>query len=94
MKRASPPATKEDVRMLMDHIGGFYDKADGRLRSLEDQVKELRTEAAASEERVIRHFDVAVEQIRQDLLGATRDKLVALEERVARIEDAIGFRSY
>lgn len=59
------PATKEDVRLLMESIGRLYD-ANERWK---EEVKE--------------HFDVVVEQLRHDLLGASKDKVELHEDRLA-----------
>ena len=65
---APSPATKEDIRLLMEQIGAYYDRVESRLAAHEDSIK--------------RHFDVRVEDIRHDLLGASKDRLEAHQDRL------------
>jgi hypothetical protein len=62
------PASKEDIRLLMESSGTFYDQTERRLVSMEEMIR-------ASEERMKEHFDLAVETIRHDLIGANRDRI-------------------
>jgi hypothetical protein len=71
-KDASPPATKHDVRLLMEQMGRHYDQVERRL--------------AAHEEEIKRHFDVTVEHIRHELGGANKDRIENHELRLARLE--------
>jgi hypothetical protein len=71
------PATKQDLQDLEARMAGHF---DGKI-----------TEAInASEDRIKRHFDVAVEAIRHDLLGANADKIALIDDRVDRIEVRLG----
>jgi hypothetical protein len=69
-------ATKEDIRLLMEQIGTYYSKT-------QEQIAEM-------EERVMRHFDLTVETIRHDLLGANKDKIENHEDRIRRLERHTG----
>jgi hypothetical protein len=73
------PASKQDIRLLMQAIGTFYDQTNRRLVSLEEMI-------LASEERMKEHVDLAVETIRHDLLGANRDRVEDHEHRIVRLE--------
>jgi hypothetical protein len=57
------------------------------LRLLEQR---LLTSSAHQKEEIIRHFDVAVENIRHDLLGANADRIELLQDRIARVEQRVG----
>ncbi len=66
------PATKQDIAMLMEQMAHFYDQTHGDMHEWKEQV--------------MFHFDVAVENIRHDLLGANRDDISNLKDRVTRLE--------
>jgi gamma-glutamyl phosphate reductase len=57
------------------------------LRSLEQRLLKA---SAEHKDEIIRHFDVAVEAIQHDLLGANADELSLLTDRVTRIENRVG----
>jgi hypothetical protein len=42
-------------------------------------------------EELKRHFDIKVETIRHDLLGANKDRIENHEQRIARLEQGVGF---
>lgn len=86
MSDNSTPATKEDIRMLMEQIGSYFDRTESRLGDLRDEME-------GSKEEIIRHFDVRVEDIRHDLLGANKDKLENHEDRLVRLERHAGLRA-
>ncbi len=81
-KRPSPPATKDDIQMLMGEIGKLYD-ANERWK---DEI--LGTNQQRKEE-IKRHFDLTVETIRHDLQGANRDRIENHEDRIVRIEQRL-----
>jgi hypothetical protein len=70
------PATKEDIRLLMEQVGTYYSQT-------QEQIAEM-------EERMMRHFDLTVETIRHDLLGANKDKIENHEDRIGRLERHTG----
>jgi hypothetical protein len=53
------PATKQDIRLLMDEIGRLYAANERWKDEIIDQVDER---IAASEERVTGHFEVVAER--------------------------------
>ena len=57
------------------------------LRSLEQRLLKA---SAAHKDEIVRHFDVAVEAIRHDLLGINADEISLLKDRVIRIENRVG----
>jgi hypothetical protein len=75
-KDASAPATKQDIRLLMEQMGRHYDQVERRLAGHEEQIK--------------RHFDVTVEHIRHDLEGANKDRIENHEHRLTRLEERTG----
>ena len=87
------PATKADIKMVMDAI-----------RDLSDQNEKWMDEIATANEKwkdeIIRHFDIKVGQIRHDLMGANRDEISSLidanekhEQRLTRLEEHAGLVS-
>lgn len=77
------PATKADITGLMEH--------------LDRSIQELYDANSRWKEEIIRHFDVAVEDIRHDLLGARRDEVELLKDghsdhelRLKRVERHVG----
>jgi hypothetical protein len=80
----SAAATKEDIRLLMEQIGGFIMKTD-------DKLEEMRDEIRASEERMKAHFDLVAETIKFDFQhGAIPDKIAQHEDRLVRVEQHLG----
>lgn len=74
-KKSSPPATKEDIKILMEQFGKLYDA--------NEQWKN----------EILRHFDVSVETIRHDLLGANKERIENHEDRITRLEHHVGIGS-
>lgn len=72
-------ATKEDIAMLMEQIGTYYDRTEKRFVKIEASIE-------ASEDRMKRHFDVVTENLHYDLLGAHKDKIQQREDRIRRLE--------
>lgn len=58
---------------------------------LMEEFATIRTEIMDAEERTKRHFDLTVETIRHDLLGANRDDIETIKDRIARLERHAGF---
>jgi hypothetical protein len=81
---ASPPATKDDLRQFMtqlsNQIEGLYAAHE---RWKEELIDEVDDRLRAAEERTKRHFDLSVEQIRHDLLGAHKDAVEVLSDHDA-----------
>ncbi len=61
----------------------FYD-----LR--EDLREDIDEKIVQSEERMKAHFDLAVETIRHDLIGANKDDIQNIKQRVKRLEEEVG----
>jgi predicted methyltransferase len=84
------PATKEDIRLLMDELGRLY-AANERWK--DDIIGQVDERIVASEERVTGYFDVVAETIRHDFRGAFSDKLDQHEDRIIRVERQAGLRA-
>jgi hypothetical protein len=50
----------------------------------------LLASSVKQKEQIMRHFDVAVEAIRGDLLGANADRIELLHDRITRVEQRVG----
>ena len=87
MPHTSPPATKADIRLLMEQMGSLYRKMEVRFADVFEHVDK---KIAASEERTKRHFDVVAENMRHDYLGAYKDRIENLDIRVQRLEHHTG----
>lgn len=70
------PATKEDIRQLMEMLGSSEDRTAKHI--------------AESESRMKHYFDVAVENIRVELAGANSDEIESIKNRIKRVEDRVG----
>ncbi len=57
------------------------------LHALEQR---LNRRIESSQQEILRHFDVTVEMIRHDLLGANTDEVASLADRVNRLERHVG----
>lgn len=80
--------------MLMDEIGKLYD-ANQRWKDEVIETLDGRIDGriAASEKRMKHHFDLAVETIRADLVGANKDRIENHEQRLTRLERHVGIAS-
>lgn len=102
----TPPATKADIEALMESIGKLYESNERWMKQLLEANEKFRDELLESMGRfktdtvdeITRHFDVVVENIRHDLIGANRDEVVSLtnakvdhEQRLLRLERTVGF---
>jgi hypothetical protein len=76
--------------LLNELIGGFYDRTERRIAHAEEGLEQRLAE---HEDRIKRHFDVTVEAIRHDLLGANRDEIEAIKDRIAPLEQHMGLVS-
>jgi hypothetical protein len=60
------------------------------IGQFEQKFYDLREEISESEERMKAHFDLAVETIRHDLVGANKDDIQNIKQRVKRLEEEVG----
>jgi len=80
------PATKEDIRLLMEGIGKLYEANEQWKADIVEQI-------AASEVRTKEHFDLVAENLTHDFQSAFRDKLEQHEDRIVRLERDAGLRA-
>ena len=94
-------ATKQDIRMLMEQMGAYYQKTEERLTSVEQEVKDVRGEVKEMrknmrdwKDEIIGEFHIVSGQHRHDLIGATKDDLALLKDtdrkhdkRITRLEE-------
>lgn len=73
-KDDTQPATKGDLKNL----------------ATKDELHGLRGEMMQMETRILRHFDMTVETIRHDLVGANRDEIEVIKDRVTKLEKHTG----
>lgn len=75
-KDASAPATKEDIRLLMEQVGHFYREWDQRTREWKQEIKD--------------HFDLVTENQLYDFKGIFSDRTEDHERRIKRLERKAG----
>jgi hypothetical protein len=86
MAKPDEPLTKGDIAQLLEVV----QRVDQRMNRLEHKVEEFKDETT-------RHFDVIVEDLRHDLIGARSDEVEVLkdgrrdhEKRIRRLEKSAG----
>lgn len=84
MKDDQAPATKKDIKMLMDQIGKLYDANEG----WKDEILEANEKW---KDELKEHFDTIAENIHHDMLkGALNDKVEQCKDRIVRLEQHVG----
>lgn len=81
------PATKVDIKLMMEQIGTFIDRTEKAMANLEDRIGVRMVE---QEDRLTRHFSVVAEDLVHDFKGAFHDKLEQHEDRILRLEHLAG----
>lgn len=66
------------------------DDAPATKRDLNDLRKELKTDMGEMKEEILRHFDVVAEDLRHDVMGANRDEVELIKDRVTKLERHTG----
>jgi hypothetical protein len=89
------PATKSDIKLLMDELGKLYDATERWKDELADKTQRWQLLSVTETKQ---HFDLTVEQIRHDLLAANREQIELLrdradghENRITRLEQHAGY---
>ncbi len=77
------PATKQDIAILMEQIGTYYDRTERRFIELDEKIERKAEETK-------RYFDVVAEDMRHDYLGAHKDRIENHEDRIRRLEKKTG----
>lgn len=80
------PATKEDVRGIMEYLA----RNEEKIVEVKRDAEEFKEEVKRHFEDVKRHFDVVAENLLYDFKGALNDKIQNHENRIVRIEEHIG----
>lgn len=91
---STAPATKQDVALIMEGIGGVHIA----LATMKTEMSDLREELtetmdekiSAVEDRMVHQFYVIAEQIHHDAIGANRDEIEVVKDRVTRLERHTG----
>ncbi len=93
-KADQAPATKRDIKLLMDQIGTYYQRTERGLDEMATRTDHRLDEMEAKMERwkaeIVEHFDLVVENIRHDLAGAHLDRFAAFDDRLTRLERHTG----
>jgi predicted nucleic acid-binding Zn-ribbon protein len=74
------PATKEDIRMLMEEFGKMWQwkaQLEDRFVSVEEQIGQL----VVGQRDIKDHFDVVAENIREDFRSANREEIEVIKDR-------------
>lgn len=77
------PATKQDVKLLMEQVGDYYRRTEQKFAELRDDMREWKKE-------IIHEFHIVAEDMRHDYLGAHKDRIENHENRITRIERHTG----
>ncbi len=91
---STTPATQADVAAVLERVGSLEDHVHSFETSVKDQMQslrgELRGEMQSLKKDLTHSFDLAVELIRSDLIGANNDRIGGLENRVGALEQRVG----
>lgn len=77
------PATQSDLQQI--HV-----EMHERFTTMDEQFQRVFEHIDRKVEEIMRHFDVVAEQLRHDALGANRDDIEVVKDRVARLEQHAG----
>ncbi len=78
-KRDPAPATKQDVKALVDAIASSHKQMERRFAEMQKLNRKWKDE-------ILGHFDVRFELLRSDLLDAQNDRFGNHELRISRLE--------
>lgn len=77
------PATKADIKMLMDSMGKLFD-------ANELWKNELREDSRRMKDDMKGHVDLTIELLRHDLMDAKKDRVENHEDRLRKLERHTG----
>lgn len=77
------PATKQDIRLLMEQMGDYYVRTERRISQLEADVKQWKVE-------IIHEFHVVAENLHRDFRDAFKDRTEQHEVRITLLEKRTG----
>ncbi|OGJ57285.1 hypothetical protein A2789_03745 [Candidatus Peribacteria bacterium RIFCSPHIGHO2_01_FULL_54_22] len=85
------PATKQDIHLLMEQMGKYYQQTAQRFADMEERMKEMAERITREGKETRHYFDVVAENIKHDFLhGALPDKIEQHEDRIVRLEQHVG----
>jgi hypothetical protein len=85
------PATKEDIRLLMEQIGRLYDAEAAWKQEI---LAALDMRLCLTEDRLRGHLDAAMETMSHDVQGASRDEIQVIKDRILHLEQTVGLAAY
>lgn len=77
------PATKQDIHLLMEQMGKYYQKTEQRFADMDEKIDGWK-------EEIIHEFHVVAENLHHDFKGALNDKIQNHENRIVRLEGRVG----
>jgi hypothetical protein len=83
----SAPATKLDVRLLMEQMGTYYSNTERRIVESEQRSAKRLLE---TERHLRKDFSLFSEIVGSDLVGANNDRFENHEMRISRLESKVG----
>lgn len=94
------PATKDDIRMLMEEFGKMWQwkaNVDGKFEEVDVRFNDLEEKMELWKKELKDHFDLVAEQIRHDFVAANREEIEVLKDghaehgkRIIALERATG----
>ncbi len=84
---SSAPATKQDIRMLMDEFGKMWQwkaQVEDRFDVLEERVELLNQDMKRYFAESKEHFDLIAENIREDFRSANREEIEVIKDTQKR----------
>lgn len=82
-KTTSAPATKQDVRLIMEELGKLYDANEGWKTEIVGKMETWKKE-------VIEGFHVVAENIHKDAISANKETIDLHRNRIENIENVLG----
>jgi len=77
------PATQADLQQVRAEMHERFTTTDEQFQRIFGHIDRQAAE-------IMRHFDVVAEQLRHDALGANRDDIEIVKDRVTRLEHYTG----
>ncbi|MBI2524146.1 hypothetical protein HYW11_02960 [Candidatus Peregrinibacteria bacterium] len=81
------PATKQDIHLLMEQMGKYYQQTEQRIERLEE---EFTQKVDDWKKEIIHEFHVVAENLHYDFKGALNDKIQNHENRIVHLEERVG----
>lgn len=81
-RRASSPATKQDIEDFANLIGGYCIRAEQKIDDHQTHMKQWK-------EDMREQVQLMMDDLRRDLCGANRDEIEILKERLHKVEQLL-----